>query len=110
MDSKSFCGMSFKDLPQPQPSNVVYLSIVDMHADSKEAMRAVVKKLHKEYGVRVTSEHLVVVGDQKTYSRIQELKQAYTSDLSWLIPFIGDWHLLHNFQSVLMRCRFEDLA
>ena len=107
VDLKSFCGMTFKDIPVPQPSNVVYLSIVDMHADSKEAMHAVVTKLHKEYRVGVTSEYLVVVGDQKTYSRLQELKQAYTLGLSWLVPFIGDWHLLHNFQSVLMKVYYD---
>lgn len=85
MDLKSFCGISFKDVPQSQPSNVVYLSIVDMHADSKEAIQAVVKKLQTEYKVGETSEYLVVVGDQKTYSFIHELKDEYASDLRWLV-------------------------
>lgn len=67
VDLKSFCGMSFKDMPKSQPSNVVYLSIVDMHADSKEAMEAVVTKLHAEYGVGVTSQNLVVVGDPAAF-------------------------------------------
>ena len=43
----------------------MYLPIVDMHADTREAMVTVVSNLHKEYGVGVTSEHLEVVGDQK---------------------------------------------
>ena len=55
-----------------------------LHADSTEAMQAVVSKLHEEYGI---------VGDQKTYTRICELKQEYGTGLDWVIPFIGGWHL-----------------
>ena len=31
----------------------------------------------------------------------------YGADLSWLVPFIGDWHLLLNFHSVLMKVYFD---
>ena len=65
-----------KEIPKPHVSNVVYLPIIDMHADLKEAMEAVVTKLHPEYVVGMTCQHLVVVGDQKTYSRLQELKHV----------------------------------
>ena len=81
---------------------MVYLSVIDKHADTTEAMEAVVSKLHKEYGVGIRADNLVVVGDQKTYTRLQELKHTYGSELEWLIPFVGDWHVLKNFQSVLM--------
>ncbi len=60
-------------------------------------------KLHEELGIGVTAKFLVVVGDQKTYARLQEIKHLYGSELAWLIPFIGDWHHLKNFQSVLMK-------
>lgn len=53
---------------------MVYLPIVDLHADSTEAMEAVVAKLHKEYGIEESAEYLVLVGDQKTYIRVCELK------------------------------------
>ena len=89
-----------------QPGNVVYLSVVDMYADTREAMEAsVVSKLHSEYGIGVTANSLVVVEDQETYNRIQVLKQVvynYAQNLKWLIPFIGDYHLLHSFHSVLI--------
>lgn len=107
VDSKSFCGLCLDKATLPQVSNVVYLSIIDMHADSREAMEAVVSKLHREYGVGERSQHLVVVGDQKTYCRLQELKHAYGSELDWLVPFIGDWHLLLNFHSVLMKVYYD---
>ena len=35
--------------------------------------------------------------------RVHELKQEYGSELDWVISFIGDWHLLSNYQSVLMK-------
>ena len=107
VDLKTFCGLSLKNVPNAQQSNVVYLSIIDMHADTREAMEAVVSKLHREYGIGVTATSLVLVGDQKTYTRVQELKHIYGQDLNWLIPFIGDWHLLHNLHSVLMKVYFD---
>lgn len=64
VDVKTFCGLTLDNMPNVQPSNVVYLSIIDMHADSREAMEAVVAKLHSEYQVGITAKPLVVVGDQ----------------------------------------------
>ena len=69
--------------------------------------KAVVAKLHKEYGIGKTADYLVLVGDQKTYTRICELKQEYGTELDWIIPFIGDWHLLSNYQSVLMKVYYD---
>ena len=63
-----------ENIPNVQPSNIAYLSIIDMHTDTREAMEVVVAKLHSEYQIGIT---LVVVGDQKTYSRIQELKHMH---------------------------------
>ena len=70
VDIKTFCGMLLPDLPTTECSNVVYMSVVDLHADSVEAMEAVISKLHKEYGVGESVHYLVLVGDQKTFSRI----------------------------------------
>ncbi len=79
VDVKTFCGMTFSSIStHTQPSNVVYLPIVDMHADTREAMEVVLSKLHSECGIGVTSQHLVVAGDQKTYARLQELKHVLT--------------------------------
>ena len=99
--------MTLPDIPKVQCSNVVYLPVVDLHADSTEATQAVVAKLHKEYGIGETADCLVLVGDQKTYARICELKQEYGTELDWIIPFIGDWHLLSNCQSVLMKVYYD---
>ena len=72
--------MSVSGIPDVEWFNVVYLSVVDMHADTSEGMEAVVSNLHKEYGIGRTSNYLVVV---KTFARLQELKHAYGSDYSF---------------------------
>ena len=108
VDLKTFCGMTLPNIPKVECSNVVYsVPVVDLHADSTEAMQAVVSKLHKEYGIGESANYLVLVGDQKTYTRTCELKQEYGSELDWVIPFIGDWHLLSNYQSVLMKVYYN---
>ena len=60
LDLKTFCSLAF-DIPNMQPSIVVYLSVIDMHADRREAMEAVVSKLHSKYETGVTANSLVVV-------------------------------------------------
>ena len=106
VDLKTFCGMTLPNIPEVQCSNV-YMPVVDLHADSTEAMQAVVSKLHKEYGIGESADYLVLVGDQKIYTRIHELKQEYGSELDWVILFIDDWHLLSNYQSVLMKVYYD---
>ena len=43
----------------------------------------------KQYGYR----------DAKAYN----LLQAICAHLQWLLPFSGDWHILHNYEKVLMK-------
>ena len=86
-----------------EPATVVYLSIVDQHADTLSAMEEVTTMLHRQYLRKSNSKYLVLVGDQKVFARLNELKYMYGSELEWLIPFIGDWHTLHNYQKVLMK-------
>ena len=63
--------------------------------------------MYKEYIVITGAAHLVVAGDAKTYLRLKELKQEYGDELKWLLPLIGDWHVLFNYQKVLMKVYFE---
>ena len=46
---------------------------------------------------------LVLEGDAKTYDTIQAVKHEYGSDLNWLVPYPGDWHLLKNYQICIMK-------
>ena len=80
-----------------EPATVVYLSIVDQHADTLSAMEEVTTMLHRQYLRKSNSKYIVLVGDQKVFARLNK----YGSELEWQIPFIGDWHTLHNYQKVL---------
>ena len=51
--------------------------------------------------------HLLVAGDAKVYDVLQFLKFEYGVEYSWLIPMLGDWHLLKNYQIALMKPYFE---
>ncbi len=51
--------------------------------------------------------HLLVEGDAKLYDVLQSLKFEYGVEYSWLIPMLGDWHLLKNYQIALMKPYFE---
>ena len=43
--------MTLPNIPKVECSIVVYLPVVDLHADLTEATQAVVSKQHKEYGI-----------------------------------------------------------
>ena len=51
--------------------------------------------------------YLVVAGDAKTYQHLQSLKLDYGEELSWLLPFPGDFHILKNLQPVLSKVYFD---
>ena len=50
---------------------------------------------------------MVVEGDQKLFDVLQSLKFEYGSELDWVIPIPGDWHMLMNYQSALMKPYFD---
>ena len=41
------------------------------------------------------------------YERLQSLKTEYGNDLTWMIPFPGDWHVLKNYQEVLIKAYYD---
>ena len=57
--------------------------------------------------VNMVNKFVVLEGDAKTYDTIQAVKFEYGVELSWLIPYPGDWHILKNYQICLMKPFFE---
>ena len=57
--------------------------------------------LYTEYTYIATTgaQHMLVAGDTKTYLRFK-CRPVYGSEVDWLIPFIGDWHVLYNYQKM----------
>ena len=50
---------------------------------------------------------LVMEGDVKLYDILKSLIFEYGEDLSWLIPFPGDFHILVNYQKALMKPYYD---
>ena len=86
-----------------EQSKVVYVDIMSMPADSKDTVLCVLKKLHTSFILELGFRWLIVVGDAKTYDILQSLRRQYGSHMQWLLPFPGDWHILYNYQKVLLK-------
>ena len=83
-------------------SKVVYVDILSLPADSKDTVLRVLINLYNGFIVGLEFHWLIVVGDAKTYI-LQSLRRQYGSQLNWLLPFPGDWHILYNYQKVLLK-------
>ncbi|CAG2242063.1 unnamed protein product [Mytilus edulis] len=96
--------ISEKDSNIPvETANVKYHSLLNEHADSKETLKTILDTLHQDFKIGRELKHLVVVGDGKTYDLLVKLKLELKDDLSWLLPFPGDWHILKNYQRMIMK-------
>ena len=89
------------------PSTYKFVDILNMHADSKDAVLASLSKLYREAHVGETIQHIVVAGDAKIYPYLIDLKKEYPSRLKWVIPFMGDFHVLLNYQEALMKVYWD---
>ena len=89
------------------PLKYEYLDVLDENADSRDTIVEVVSRLYHEFKIGESRSHLVVVGDAKTYQHLQNIKIDYGEKLSWLLPFPGDFHILMNYQPVLMKVYFD---
>ena len=101
LDSQSYLGLSRNQQP-PEISNTAYLQVLDKKADDKHTILTIINQLHQEFIIFMQKKWLVFEGDAVTYERIQSRKLEYGSELVWIIPFPGNWHLLKNFQEVLI--------
>ena len=71
-DVKSFCGMALPNVADIQCSNIVNMSIVDLHADILQGMEMVISKLYKEYGIGTTPvQYIVLVGCRLFFNCIE---------------------------------------
>lgn len=90
-----------------EESNVAYLSVLDAKADSKDTIMQVIHDIHKRYIEGQNKQWVIIEGEAKVYELLQSLKNKYGDELKWVLPYPGDWHLLMNFQHVLMKVYFD---
>ena len=86
-----------------EQSCVHYTCILAEPADNLETIRHAIDILHEKHNVGKGIKHLLVAGDAKTYEYMLEAKRVYGSDLDWLLPYLGEWHLMKNVQAPLMK-------
>lgn len=93
-------------LADHDPSKIYYMEILDENADCEETMAEVAGMLSES--IRSESQDWVVlVGDGKTYYHLTKVKRLYGSALGNVLLFPGDWHVLKNFQPVLMKAYYH---
>ncbi|XP_071951903.1 uncharacterized protein [Antedon mediterranea] len=89
--------------PNTEKSEIQFVAVLPKPADSKETMKHSLSMLYTKYDIGNSRDQLVVVGDGKTYDILMNLKREYGTDLDWMLPYIGDWHLLKNCQGPIMK-------
>ncbi|VDI73952.1 Hypothetical predicted protein [Mytilus galloprovincialis] len=70
-----------------EKSEVKYLSLLDEQCDNKDTVKHSLEILHQNLNIGQDINHLVVVGDGKTYDLLEKLKEEYGSELDWVLPF-----------------------
>ena len=93
-------------LKYSDPSQIYYMELIDENADCKETMTEV-SELVLERLLSGTQDWVVLVGDGKTYEHLREIKRLYGSTFEQLLIFPGDWHILKNYQPVLMKAYYH---
>ena len=103
---REFIFPTAAQLADHSPSLIYYLELLDENADSQETMTKV-SELVLEKLFSQNQKWFVLVGDGKTYEHLQKIKRLYGSAFDKLLIFPGDWHILKNFQPVLMKAYYH---
>ena len=80
---------------------------MDEKADSVGTIKIVLHDLCKRFQIASHLNHLIVIGDMKTFEYIMKVKLELGSAMDWVIPYPGDWHILKNFQEVIMKIYWD---
>ncbi|CAC5371821.1 unnamed protein product [Mytilus coruscus] len=63
--------------------------------------------LHDRFQIGQHLQHLIVVGDGKSYDHLIKLKSEYGSALDWVLPYPGDWHILKNVLPIFIKIFYD---
>ena len=88
-------------------SNLYYMELLDEYPDSSDTMRHVSDILLQHASSKHQDNYVVLIGDGKTYEHLMDIKRLYGSELDKLLIFPGDWHILYNYQPVLMKIYYH---
>ena len=88
-------------------SQVSYLEVMDSKAGSKDTIMELLLDLYQQFIEGLSHKWLVVEGDGKLYDLLNSLQFEYGEELSWVIPYPGDWHMLMNYQTALIKPYYD---
>ena len=79
-------------------SVVYFVDLNSKPADKKETLLSALATLREKHGVGKYVDFLVVAGDGKTFDHLINLKREYGEEFQWMLPCLGELHLLKNVQ------------
>lgn len=96
---------TFLSIPseKTEKSDFTSVAVLDDAADKKETVLKVLNILHDKFEIGKSCKYIVVVGDGKSYDHLIKLKSEYGANLSWVLPYPGDWHILKNLLPIFMK-------
>lgn len=97
------CKLSLENEKYVEKSQFSYMYILNEKADCPATLKRSLGLLYDSFGVNKKINHLVIAGDGATVRLLLNLKAEYGESLDWMIPYLGEWHILKNFQEVLMK-------
>ena len=106
-DMRHFINEKQPDAVDLQISKIHYMELVNENPDSNDTMALVAEELLDRFTDDVQDGWVVLVGDGKTYQHLMAIKRMYGDTLKRLLIFPGDWHILKNFQSVVMKIYYN---
>ncbi len=90
----------------PERSTFKYHDILSLSADKVETVKGVLDNLRAIFTINGEIRNVLVTGDQKVFRHLKELKETYKDIYDFVYPFIGDFHVLLNYQDVLINCLY----
>lgn len=82
------------------------MELLDECADSEETMAVVADMVYDQIKSE-SQRYVILVGDSKTYHHLIKVKRLYQCVFKNVLIFPGDWHILKNYQSVIMKVWFQ---
>ena len=101
---KAYLSSTNESTEKSQFSSV---AVLNDPADCKETVLKTLNILHDKFNIGQYLQHLVVVGDGKSYDHLIRLKSEYGSALDWVLPYPGDWHTLKNILPIFMKIYYD---
>ena len=105
--SEMRCFLNDKGNDAVQPSQIHYMELINENPDSDDTMCIVAEDLLEKFDTEEQKGWVVLVGDGKTYQHLMNIKRQYGKALEKLIIFPGDWHILKNFQPILIKVYYN---